>query len=155
VPWTIAALVVVGFVVVIDDPLRDFTTNHASLEPQAADPYLQPAVYPVAAAEMVDAIRRAGRRIKDWDYVGTARLGDAVTVVFERSSRIWPFTDDIRIRVEDLEDRCRLTAEASSRTRFGDLGRSPRNLRRLRIELATVLERDGVVARPAFDTLSR
>jgi hypothetical protein len=103
--------------------------------------------------DLIAAIRQAAGRIKDWEFVGSARLDDTVTVVFERTGRIWRFTDDILIRVEDLGDRCRLTGESRTRTRFGDLGQNPRNLRRFLTELEIVLTDDGTDARPASGTL--
>jgi uncharacterized protein (DUF1499 family) len=154
IPWTIATLVVLVLVVAIDDPLRDFTTNHAAIAEDAKDPALRPLVFDRPAAELIEATQRAARRIKNWEYIGTARIDNASTIVFERTGRVWRFTDDIIIRVEDLGPRCRLTGESRSRIGLGDLGQNPRNLRRILTELAVVLEDDAPYARPASDTLS-
>jgi hypothetical protein len=154
IPWTIAAVGLLALAVVIDDPMRDFTTNHAAIANDAADPTLRPRVFDRRAVELVEATRRAARRIKNWDYIGTARVGNTSTMVFESRNRVWRLKDDILIRVEDLGDRCRLSGESRSRLRFGDLGRNPRHLRRLLDELDVVLH-DGVPsARPASETLT-
>jgi hypothetical protein len=153
IPWTIAAIVLLVLAVVIDDPRRDFTTNHAAIAPDATDPRLRPRVFDRRAVELIDATRRAARRIKNWNYVGTARVGSTSTVVFESTNRVWRLEDDILIRVEDLGDRCRLTGESRSRLRFGDLGRNPRHLRRFLAELDVVLGDGGPSARQASETL--
>jgi uncharacterized protein (DUF1499 family) len=149
IPWTIAAIVALALVVAIDDPMRDFTTNHAAISENAEDPALKPLVFDRPAAELIEATRRAARRIKSWEYIGTARIDNSSTIVFERTGRVWRLTDDIIIRVEDLGDRSRLTGESRSRIGFGDLGQNPRNLRRILAELAVVLEDDALYARPA------
>ena len=154
IPWTIATIVVLALVVAIDDPMRDFTANHAAIAEDAEDPALRPLVLDRPAAELIEATRRAARRIKNWEYIGTARIDNASTIVFERTGRMWRLTDDIIIRVEDLGDRCRLTGESRSRIALGDLGQNPRNLRRILAELAVVLEDDARYARPASDTLA-
>lgn len=155
IPWTIAAIVVLALVVAIDDPMRDFTTNHAAIAEDAEDPALRPLVFDRPADELIDATRRAAQRIKDWEYIGTARIDNASTIVFERTGRVSRITDDIIIRVEDLGHRCRLTGESRSRSRIGDLGQNPRNLRRILAELAAVLESDSPYARPASDSTAR
>jgi uncharacterized protein (DUF1499 family) len=154
IPWTIATIVVLVLIVAIDDPLRDFTTNHAAIAEDAEDPALRPLVFDRPAAELIEATQRAARRIKTWEYIGTARIDNASTIVFERTGRVTRITDDIIIRVEDLGQRCRLTGESRSRIGLGDLGQNPRNLRRILTELAVVLENDALSARPAADTLS-
>jgi len=151
VPWTIVAIVLGGLYVAIDDPRRDFTSNHAAIKADADDPDLRPRVVEGSTTEAIEAVRLAARRIKNWEYIGTARIGNTSSVVFERTSRVWRLKDDIIIRVEDLDGRCRLTGESRSRIRFGDLGQNPRNLRRILAELALVLDRDLAGVRPASD----
>jgi hypothetical protein len=147
--WALAAGSLLALFVVIDDPGRDFTTNHAAIADDSADPALKPLVFDRTAAELVEAPRLAARRIKNWEYIGTARIDNAATVVFERTGRVLRIKDDIIIRVEDLGQRCRLTGESRSRTRFGDLGQNPRNLRRILSELAVVLDDTPPSVRPA------
>lgn len=151
IPWTIAAIVVLALVAFIDDPMRDFTTNHAAIAQDAEDPSLRAPVLDRPADEVIDAIRRAARRIKNWEYIGTARIDNASAIVFERTGRVSRLTDDIIIRVEDLGDRCRVTGESRSRIGLGDLGQNPRNLRRILGELAVVFENDRPYARPTSD----
>jgi hypothetical protein len=138
--------------VAIDDPKRDFTENHAAIEDSASDPLLRPMIFDRPALELVEATRDAAARIKNWDYIGTAVIGNASTVVFERTSRVLRLKDDIIIRVEDLGPRCRVTGESKSRLGLGDLGQNPRNLRRIVTELFVVLEDPSAAARPASGT---
>lgn len=147
--WTAAATGVLALLIVIDDPTRDFTTNHARIAEDSEDSSLRPLVVERSPAELVEATRRAARRIKNWEYVGTARFDGATTVVFERTGRILRSKDDIMIRVTDFGDRCRLTGESRSRRPYGDLGQNPRNLRRILAEIERQLETDAPPVRPA------
>jgi len=149
VPWTLAILGLVALFALVDDPRRDFFEYRAALREDAADPLLRPMVFDRPAAELIEATRDAARRIKNLDYIGTARVDNASTVVFERTSRWLRFKDDIIIRVEDLGSRCRVTGESRSRQEFGDLGRNPRNLRRIVSELFVVLDERPAPQQPA------
>jgi uncharacterized protein (DUF1499 family) len=150
VPWTLAAIVLLVLFVVVDDPARDFTENRAVMTEHSEDPLLRPLVFERPAAELIDATLQAAERIKNWEYIGTAQIDDASTVVFERTSRVMRLKDDIIIRIEDRGERCRVTGESRSRTSFGDLGQNPRNLRRIVTELFVVLEdHDSAPIKPA------
>ena len=138
-PWTIGAIVVLGLFVAIDDPSRDFTDHVASISESARDPRLRPRVYPFPSDELEQAVERAARRIKNWEYIGTAELDGATQVVFERTSRVLKLKDDVVLRVEPLAQGSRLTGESRSRLEWGDLGQNPRNLRRILEELDAVL----------------
>ena len=128
--WTVPALILLGLFVAIADPFRDFTTSHATLRPHS---------YPMASDELARSLRQAALRIRNWEYVGTARVDDSLTVVFERTSRVFRLKDDIVLHVEQRKDRSRLTGESRSRLDYGDLGQNPRNLRRILDELNGVL----------------
>ncbi len=144
--WVLPSILAVGLVglgVTIDDWSRDFTTNYAVLTETSADPDLRPVVFERPADEVVEAIQEAADRIKNWEFVGAARMDSSTMVVFVRTSRVWRFKDDIILRVEDLGDRCRLGGESRSRIGYGDLGQNPRNLRRILAELRIVLDERG------------
>lgn len=138
-----AAIAALALVVAIDDPVRDFTTNHANISETAKDPELRPREYEMAVPVLAEAVERAARRISNWEYIGTAGVEGATLVVFERTSRVWKLKDDVIIRIEKRGGRSRLTGESSSRTSFGDLGQNPRNLRRILAELDVVLAADA------------
>ena len=152
IPWTLAAIVFLVLFVAVDDPRRDFVENQATMTEDSPDPLLRPIVFDRSADELVEVTRDAGRRIRNWDYIGTVKIGDASTVVFERTSRWLQLKDDIIIRVEDLGPRCRVTGESRSRLEFGDLGQNPRNLRRIVNELFVVLANRPESTRPATHT---
>jgi len=145
VPAAIVAALVLVLVFSIDDWSRDLTSNEAFLAPEAKDPGLRPLVSRRTSAELVEAVRAAAGRIRNWEYVGDAAGGNTVTVLFVRTSRLSGLKADVAIRVEDLGDRRRVTGESRSRTGvIGDLGANPRALRRFLLELRDVLE--GAVA---------
>ncbi len=144
--WVFPSIVAVGLlalIVTIDDWSRDFTTNYVVMRETSEDPDLRPVVFERPADEVVDAIQEAADRIKNWEFIGAAQMEGSTMVVFERTSRVWRFKDDIILRVEDLGDRCRLGGESRSRIGYGDLGQNPRNLRRILAELRIVLDERG------------
>ena len=140
--WILPSLAAAGLLalfVTIDDWSRDFTTNYSVITEASKDPDLRPVIFERPADEVVDAIQEAAGRIKNWEFIGAAQMDGSTMVVFERTSRVWRFKDDIILRVEDLGDRCKLGGESRSRIGYGDLGQNPRNLRRILVELRTVL----------------
>ena len=140
---SIGAAGLLALIVTIDDWSRDFTTNYVVMTNTSEDPALRPIVFERPADEVVDAVQEAADRIKNWQFIGAAQMEGSTMVVFERTSRVWRFKDDIILRVEDLGDRCRLGGESRSRIGYGDLGQNPRNLRRILAELRIVLDERG------------
>jgi hypothetical protein len=135
------ALFLFGYV---DDWSRDFTRNSASISPDAEDSRLHPLVSRLSTEHLVEAARRAGGRIRTWEHIGDANEGNTTLVLFERTSRIWRFKDDIIIIIEDLGRERMISGKSESRIGFGDLGQNPRNLRRFLAEFRAVLEGAGV-----------
>jgi len=95
-------------------------------------------------------VRWAGRRIGGFQHVGDSFAGDGeATVLFSATSPLLRLKDGVVVHIVD-EGRQRIVS-ASSGTRnplpIGDLGRNPRNLRRLLTELRDVLE--GAARQPA------
>jgi hypothetical protein len=133
------AVAAVFFVLYIDDWGRDFTANHAEISDLSLDETLQPVTSQRSSEELVLAIKWAGRRIRSWEYIGDAEDDNATMIIFVRTNRILRFKDDITIRVEDRGRERVITGESRSRLGFGDLGRNPRNLRRILNELRGVL----------------
>lgn len=153
IPAVLAAAVVLLVVFSVDDWSRDFTASAASITADASDPTLRSRVYDRSAEELVAAVRQAASRIRSWEYVGDTEDGNTTLILFVRAGRIWRFKDDVVIRVDDLGGQRVLTGESRSRIGVGDLGRNPRNLRRLLAELDDVLAgaapggRSGVLGR--------
>jgi uncharacterized protein (DUF1499 family) len=124
----------------IDDWGRDFTTNEAFITPDSADPELRAPQYPLTTEEMIEAVRSAAGRIRNWEYVGEAGDGESVQLLFVRTSRILRFKDDVIILIKSRGGRSVVTGVSRSRIGFGDLGQNPRTLRRFLAELQDVWE---------------
>jgi hypothetical protein len=134
----------------VDDWSRDFTNNEAFVAHDAKDPTLRPLESDRSAADLLEAVRRAAGRIRNWEYVGEAGDGNTVRVIFVRTSRIWRLKADVVIRIEDLGERRVVTGESRSRLGIGDLGQNPRTLRRFLAELRAVLA-GAAPPRPAYE----
>jgi len=133
----------------IDDWSRDFTANFAEVSadaPGSADP--APLTSERSIPELVVAVRWAARRIGGFQYVGDSFEDDAATVLFSVTSPLLRLKDDVVVHIVDRDGRRVVTASSGSRSPLpiGDLGRNPRNLRRLYTELHDVL--DGAARNP-------
>ena len=151
---TVVVLIAAFLFGYVDDWSRDFTTNEASIAHDSPDPALRPLESTRSVADLIEAVRRAASRIRNWEYVGDAGDGNTTRVLFVRTSRIWRFKDDVVIRIEDLGERCVVTGESRSRFGFGDLGQNPRTLRRFLTELRDVLA-GAAPSRPAWEATER
>ena len=137
---TIAVLFLAWFVLTVDDWGRDLTGYSATIADGASDPALRPLRRPETTRSLVVAAEWAGRRILDWEYIGTAGGdGNTTFVTFVRTHRLLRIRDDIRVRIEDRGNERVITGESTSRFHMGDLGRNPRNLKRWMAELRDVL----------------
>jgi uncharacterized protein (DUF1499 family) len=134
-----AALAVAFLAIQVEDWGRDLTEHEARIAGSAADPGLRPLQLDRPVDEVVLAVRMAARRMPDWQYVGEARDGAITTLVFERRGRLIRVTDDIEIQIEERGGWRVVSGESRSRLALGDLGRNPRNLRRLLQELRAVI----------------
>jgi uncharacterized protein (DUF1499 family) len=148
IPVIIAALLALFLFGYIDDWSRDFTRNHAAISPEATDESLRPLASTLSTADLVEAARRAAGRIRTWEHIGDAAEGNTTLVLFERTSRIWRFKDDIIIVIENLGTERLVSGKSASRIGIGDLGQNPRNLRRFLSEFRAVLEGAGHAAVP-------
>jgi hypothetical protein len=124
----------------IDDWGRDFTTNHAEVSFDAQEPALRSFVSRRSTADLVTALQWGARRIGGWEFIGTAAEGQDTFVMFVRTSRIFRFKDDIKMRVRDKRTERVISGQSSSRFGKGDLGQNPRNLRRLMAETKDILD---------------
>ena len=157
-PAVAGVAIVLLLAIHIDDWRRDFIRHEATLSAEAAEAILQPEGAGASSdwftaklrpsAELVEAVKMAATRIRNWRYVGQAGHGNTIEILFVRTNRVLRTRDDITIRIEDLGHRRSISGESRSRLRLADLGRNPRNLRRLLEELRGVL--DGVALRPVM-----
>jgi hypothetical protein len=138
----VALLLSILFVLQIDDWGRDLTGHSATLSAEELSESfasLTRQMQQRTLAELTAAVRMAASRIRNWEYVGDTSDGRTVVLAFVRTHRLLRLRDDIVVRLEDRGDHRALSAESRSRLGVGDLGRNPRNLRRLLLELDAVL----------------
>jgi uncharacterized protein (DUF1499 family) len=136
----VAGSLLLFLVLYVDDWRRDFVSHEARIAADTRDPTLRPLNYPRSSAEVTAAIKMAARRIRNWRFAGEVVDGDTTLLYFVRTNRLLRIKDDVILRVEDRGRRRVVTGESRGRLPLGDLGRNTRNLRRLRHELALVLE---------------
>jgi len=145
----VVAAAIAWLALTVDNWSRDFVRYDAAISAHAQDPTLRPLESPRPTGQLVEAVKMAARRIKNWRFAGEAEDGETALIYFERTQRLLGFKDDIIVRIEDRGNRRAITAESRSRLRIGDLGRNPRNLRRLLAELRLVL--DGAAPGPILE----
>ncbi len=130
----LVVVIAVPFILVaiqVDDWSRDLTTNVAETSPRAPDAELRPLVVPQATGVIVQAVRDAAEGLRGWKVTGVA-AGQRTTVIhLERTSRIFRFTDDVRLQIDDRGADRFVSAVSRSRTGRADLGQNPRNLKEL------------------------
>ncbi|HXV76880.1 MAG TPA: DUF1499 domain-containing protein [Candidatus Polarisedimenticolaceae bacterium] len=146
--WSIygAAAVVALLLLNIDDWSRDFVSTHAEISAGAPES-LRPFASTLPGDDLGLAVRWAAKRIGSWEFVGDAVEGRDRVLLFVRTSPLLRLRDDILVRIEDRGHERVVTAVSEGRVAIGDLGRNPRNLRRLLVELRDVL--DGASSRRA------
>jgi len=135
----IALAVAVFLFVFVEDWGRDFTGWQASVEHGATDPDLRPLVSDRPVDQMLEGVKMAASRIRNWEYIGDAVDGKTTQVFFVRTNRLLRVKDDVTIRIEDSGKGTLVSGDSRARLHLGDLGRNPRNLRRFMSELGIVL----------------
>jgi len=145
----VGAALLAWLVLAVDDWGRDFTSDYAEVSAEAAETDLRPLASERSVRELATAVRWAARRIGGWEHTGDSFEDDAATVLLVGRSPVLRLADDIVVRIVDRGGQRIVTASSGSRRSLwiGDLGRNPRNLRRLFAELRDVL--DGSTRRPA------
>lgn len=136
----IAVASAVFLFVYIDDWGRDFIEWQTSITAGAADPTLRPLVTDRPVDQILEGVKMAAGRIRNWEYVGDAVDGSMTLVYFVRTNRVLRVKDDITIRIEDRGKGTIVSGDSLAQLHIGDLGRNPRNLRRFLSELEIVLE---------------
>jgi uncharacterized protein (DUF1499 family) len=130
---TVAGLLALaaGMAATVDDWSRDLWTNVAATSAGAADPQLRPIQSPLQPSELAAQTITAAQRLPRWQLAEQAAARDAIDLHFVRTTGLWKFKDDIRVRIEPHAGGSLLTAQSRSRVGKGDLGQNPRNLKEL------------------------
>ncbi len=127
----IAACILLFVVSLIDDWGRDWTQNHAKLDPANRDAELHPLMLSATPAQVADHVATWVAADSRWHVEKVEDHGDRVDIHLTRSTDLMRFTDDIRVKITATEGGCRVDAESQSRVGKGDLGQNPRNLKEL------------------------
>ncbi len=117
---------------------RALTQNHATLEPDSAEPLLRPLDLPDSPKEIANQIERWAEQQPRWSVESRHDSDSAVELHLTRSTRVMRFVDDVRLRIAWEGNSSRIVAESRSRIGKGDLGQNARNLK----ELTGPLRRD-------------
>ncbi len=78
-------------------------------------------------SKLLDALQCAIEKLPRWEVVSLTEGGIEAT----RKTALFRFTDDITIRVEDIDDGSQAVISSGSRIGKGDLGQNPRNIKAL------------------------
>ena len=134
-PWIlpVVILLTVGVVMIwqVEDWSRDLTQNHARTDAAAADARLHPIESPLPPGELAAAVRSAAATLPRWQFVDERHQGNTLELHFVRTTPLFRFRDDVRVRIATTAAGQRVEAESQSRVGKGDLGQNPRNLREL------------------------
>lgn len=136
----VVAAIAVFLFVFVEDWGRDFTEWESSIASGSPDSTLRPLVSDRPANQMLEGVKMAASRIRNWEYVGDAVDGNVTQIFFVRTNRILRVKDDVTIRIEDRGKGTIVSGESRARLELGDLGRNRRNLRRFMSELSIVLD---------------
>ena len=115
----------------IENFKRDFTVNHASLDPSSADPQLRPLVLSKSPADVANMIEQWASQHPRWSVQSQSEDEDGIEIHLTRTTRFLGFTDDIHVRLVAVGEQTRIEATSQSRFGKGDLGQNPRNLKEL------------------------
>ncbi len=128
----IGCLLLAGVLLRIDDWKRDWTTNWARTDPQAAAPDLRPLELPADPASVQQTVIAWVDEQPQWTVLEKSE-GAPHRLHLVRRTRLWRFPDDVHVTIEASPSGEGSLLKAESRSRFGkgDLGQNPRNLKEL------------------------
>lgn len=106
--------------------IRGFTKNWANTT-EPTHPDLAPLAVPVTPPAAVEQVRQAVCRLPRWAVVESTPTALHLT----RRTRLWRFTDDVRVTFTAAPVGTLIHAESRSRVGKGDLGQNRRNIREL------------------------
>ena len=128
----LAALIpVVAAGLQVDDWSRDLSTNTATTRADHPDETLRPLSESHTRPEIVAAVKAVVSAKPLWDLRGEEDTDTTTTLLLTRTTALFKFVDDVRVRVEDKGDHRLVNVGSESRVGKGDLGQNPRNIREL------------------------
>ena len=136
----VPAGVVLLLLLSIDDWSRDWIAYAAEIREDEPGGQPQPLVSTRPTEQLVEAARFGADRVGGYEFVGTSQEGDRTDVQFVHVVRPFGLKDDVTIRIRDVGARRIVGGRSVSRLHVGDLGRNPRNLKRLLTEIDAVLD---------------
>lgn len=114
---------------------RWFTKNWANTR-EPTHPDLGPLTLPGTPFEAVRRVEQVVAGLPRWQVHSADPT--AGTVHLTRRTRLWRFTDDVRLTFTPTADGVRADAESRSRLGTGDLGQNRRNILELWRALGTI-----------------
>jgi uncharacterized protein (DUF1499 family) len=130
-----------GLLFFLEDWQRDLTTNHAKLERSAKNPLLRPVTLSISSHEAAESVKQWVATQPRWMVVVETNNEDNLTLELTRTTRLFRFVDDVKIRFEKTNAGVEMHAESRSRVGKGDLGQNPRNLIEI-VKALTVKQED-------------
>ncbi|QDV58182.1 DUF1499 domain-containing protein [Rosistilla oblonga] len=115
----------------VDDWSRDFTTNHAQLDPAADDPLLRPVLAAESVGQLAARVLSFVETTPHWQVERQRGGPDGTELHLTRTTSLFRYVDDIQVRISPVDGGAQLDAESQSRLGKGDLGQNPRNLKEL------------------------
>jgi len=138
--WLYIALGVLTFLIVgplvvlslyVDNWSRDLSTNHAETTRSHSNPLMQPLTIPKERATVATYVTDAIEQLTNWKVESITPEGKRTIIHATRTTKLFQFTDDIRVYLNDVEGGVQITATSQSRVGKGDLGQNPRNIAEL------------------------
>lgn len=130
----LAVLVIAPIVVLsiyVDNWSRDLSTNHAETTQSNPNVLLQPLTVPGDRNHATSLVTNAIVKLENWNIESISTEGKRTIVKATRKTKLFQFTDDIIVYLNDVDDGIQITATSQSRVGKGDLGQNPRNIAEL------------------------
>ncbi len=152
-----AAIGVAYVLLGIDDWRRDWVEHEATLQFEPSDRHVArllsaPPGHPdhVSLSQWSRAVEWAGKRIKNLEFDGEVSDGDTRILHFVRTHRLLRLKDDVTVRIQRSGREQTIETHSAARLGVGDLGRNPRTIRRLYVELEDVVAESNLMTTIGF-----
>lgn len=127
----VSSAIMLGIFSRIENWKRDFSVNHAELNPQSSDPLLRPYFVDRSPGDYAQRVQQWAESQARWTLESRESHGDNVHLHLTRTTLLLRFTDDIEVQLSGENGGTKVAATSQSRFGKGDLGQNPRNLREL------------------------